>query len=128
MLAGWKNQEATINRPHPARHWNSCRPTDPAVYRKSAQKPADELYEAFKVAHPNVGPGTVVASASPSAPVHRTLSDPGAMSDPLLEHRYADFSSRSVIYRSLGRARAVESGVSLMMWRSAMGSELIEPT
>lgn len=63
--------------------------TDHALCRRSAQKPADELYEAFKLAHPDVGPGTVAESSS--APVHRTLSDPGVMSNSLLEHRYQLF-------------------------------------
>ena len=75
-----------MDQAHRSRTSDSCILTDHTVCRKSAQKPADELYEAFKLAHPDVGPGTVVDSSS--APVHRTLSDPGVMSDPPLEHRY----------------------------------------
>ena len=70
--------------------------------RKSAQKPPDELYEAFKLAHPDVGPGTVILEPS-TAPVHRTLSDPGVMSHSLLEHRYQLFSWGDHVLSSLAR-------------------------
>lgn len=54
-------------------------------HRKSSQKPVDELYAAFKLAHPNVGPGTQMATSQ--APTLSTVSATGALSDPIMDHR-----------------------------------------
>ncbi len=57
-------------------------------HRKSSQKPVDELYAAFKLAHPNVGPGTQMATSQ--APTLSTVSATGALSDPIMDHRCVD--------------------------------------
>lgn len=54
-------------------------------HRKSSQKPVDELYAAFKLAHPHVGPGTQMATSE--APTLSTVSATGALSDPIMDHR-----------------------------------------
>lgn len=57
-------------------------------HRKSSQKPVDELYAAFKLAHPHVGPGTQMATSE--APTLSTVSATGALSDPIMDHRCVD--------------------------------------
>lgn len=57
-------------------------------HRKSSQKPVDELYVAFKLAHPHVGPGTQMATSQ--APTLSTVSATGALSDPIMDHRCVD--------------------------------------
>lgn len=57
-----------------------------AVDRKNSQKPLDELYAAFKLAHPDVGPGTVAASSA--AATQSTISVTGPLSDPIMDHRW----------------------------------------
>lgn len=56
-----------------------------AVDRKSSQKPLDELYAAFKLAHPDVGPGT--GASTSAAAIQSSASATGALSDPIMDHR-----------------------------------------
>lgn len=59
--------------------------TPDLVNRKSSQKPVDELYAAFKLAHPDVGPK--LQPATSAAPTQSTVSATGALSDPIMDHR-----------------------------------------
>lgn len=53
--------------------------------RKNSQKPLDEFYTAFKLAHPDVGPGTVAVTSA--AATQSTISTTGALSDPIMDQR-----------------------------------------
>ena len=56
-----------------------------AIDRKSSQKPLDGFYAAFKLAHPDVGPGTETSTSA--AATHSTIPATGALSDPIMDHR-----------------------------------------
>ncbi|KAL9615566.1 MAG: hypothetical protein Q9167_000079 [Letrouitia subvulpina] len=59
--------------------------TPPRLTMKNSQKPSDELYASFKLAFPNVGPGTVTATLPMTTQSVPSLS--GALSDPIMDHR-----------------------------------------
>ena len=67
-------------------------------YRRNSQKPPDDLYAAFKLSYPTVGPGTngQISSAIPDDAIVATS---GPRSDPIMDHRCDGFS---FIFERLG--------------------------